>query len=837
MATLASIASGNFTAASTWGLVDATSYLTLHTTSHTVTTAFSGTRTAAFTPGAITVSHLGIKISNRTGTTGTVSVRLVLSANNSAIAGTTVTINMSDIPAGVTAYDNGGWVFFKLSSPVTLLAATAYKLEVSTSSSTQLTLFRNATSANVCRALVTTTTQAPAATDNLIIAGERTGAATGNDFTVTMDNTASTDFGSQPTAANALLGPGIAICKGGTLTWGTTAATNYSLRISNSIIIFAEGTMNMGELGAECPRDSTMVLQFDCPANGDYGLEVRRGGTLNTYGLSRTVGKNVVKCLLNTDEAINSTSLGVDTDTGWLDNDKIAIGSTTRTVGQAEVGLLNGNAGASTLTVDGFAGTGGGLAFAHAGTSPTQAEIVLLTRNVQIKGWSSTLQSYIYVYPGGRSNCYWTEFSWLGNNTANKYGFTFSSTLSSTISYCSFYDFIASGSIGINLVSAENIDINNNTFYNLSQQAISATGSNHAGATVVIDNNTVIRVISGGFSINYHQCTVTNNLMSSCGGGLTISTGSNNNAENINVDNNTIHSSSAGFTIVMNGIIKNSTAWRCGGGMSIGGCICTIENATLFGNNGESIGIYAGGGNASFPTLINVVSNGDSSFATTNFIDIGTNIPCNIKMYSCVISEVSGIKTAHTNDININGVTYGVYITAYNTKLLSSNNVNFTGPYNGLFIIGSQKHNQTSGLHKTWKETGIIEIETVTTQAGGFSIKMTPNRTDRKHKSSGLNGGFKVAVANGQTCTPSVYVYEDASYNGARARLILLRNDAIGITSDTVIDTATAASDGAWEQLTGTTAAATDNGTMEFIVDCDGTAGNLFIDTFSATVA
>lgn len=32
-------------------------------------------------------------------------------------------------------------------------------------------------------------------------------------------------------------------------------------------------------------------------------------------------------------------------------------------------------------------------------------------------------------------------------------------------------------------------------------------------------------------------------------------------------------------------------------------------------------------------------------------------------------------------------------------------------------------------------------------------------------------------------------------------------------------------------------AVVTDDGVLEFIVDCDGTAGSLFVDTFSATVA
>jgi hypothetical protein len=149
-------------------------------------------------------------------------------------------------------------------------------------------------------------------------------------------------------------------------------------------------------------------------------------------------------------------------------------------------------------------------------------------------------------------------------------------------------------------------------------------------------------------------------------------------------------------------------------------------------------------------------------------------------------------------------------------------------------FISSQKHDKTAGLHKTWKRQGTLTIETTTTQAGGHGLKMTPINASEKLESSGVNGGFKVYVASGQTCTPTVYVYEDGSYNGARARLIVKRNDALGISADVVLDTATAASDAAWEALTGTTAAVTDDGVLEFVVDCNGTAGNLYVDTFSA---
>ena len=828
MALRASIASGNFTTAATWGLVDSTSYLGAETGSEVLTTAGSGTRSSAFTPGAITVSHIGVKLSVRTGTTGTMSVHLILSSDNSEVAGTLVTINTADLPVAATADLNGGWHFFKLSSPVTLTGATAYKLEAWTSSSTQISLFRDSTADNISRALITTTTGAPAAGDDLIIAGEYTGAGTSNSFTVTMDNTATTDFGSAPTAANSLLTPGIAICNKGTLTFGTSAATNYYLKQSNSLIVYSGGTLNIGTTGTAIPRDSTANLQFDCGAAGDYGLLIRNLGTFSHQGLSRSSGKNIYYCLLNTDEAANSTSLGVDTDTGWLDNDVIAVASTTRTASQCESGTLNGNAGASTLTVDGFAGAGGGLANAHGGTSPVQAEVVLLTRNTNIYGASSTLTTYIYFAPTATINCDWAGYYWIGINSSGKYGIEIATTAGTcSINYCSLYNCTVSNNRGfyVSSASGSNIDISYNCIYNVVNGIYNSTTT---GSHTY--NYNIILLMSNGIYLAYSYMNVNYNRIS---GASTAALRHNGASRLLTYSNNILHSSSYGLYIVsqlLSGTVSDLTIYRCSSGASSSAsCNISLNNLILFGNlNNIQWSSYAN--NTIFNNLI---CNGDSSFSSATGVITGGIA----KFINCDFSTVSGIKTQNSYDFSVQQDSYNS-ITIINTKF----NASVSELQNQSFMlsnsyISSQKHNQSAGTHKTWKREGTLTIEGTTTQAGSYSLKMTPINASEKLESSGANGGFKVAVANGQTCAPTVYVYEDGSYNGNRARLILKRNDALGVTSDTVLDTATASSDGAWEALTGTTAAVTDNGVLEFVVDCDGTAGNLFVDTFSATVA
>ncbi len=837
MARMATIATGNFTTAGTWGLVNATLYANSETSSVVCATSYgTAARSATATPGAITVSHIGVKLSVRTGTTGTMTVHIATSAHVE-VPNTAVTINTGDLPVAATADLNGGWHFFKLGTPVTLTAATLYEVEALTSSASQISLFASAATVGMSCALITTTTGAPVAGDDFIINGEYTGQGTSNSFTVIMNQTATTDYGSTPTAANSLISP-IAICNKGSLVWGTTAATNYNLKLSNSLIIYSGGIYVQGSNGAECPRDSSMQLQFDCGANVDYGFTRRDLGNRYVYGLSRTIGKDIYFCYLNTDEAVNSTSLGVDRDTGWLTGDAIAVASTTRTASQCEAGTLNGAAGASTLTVNGFAGAGGGVLNAHSGTSPTQAEVILLTRNVRIIGVSTTLQTYIVSAATGVDEFKWCEFKWLGSATSSKRGIDVNtSTGSFSATYCSFRDFVVANSNGLNWASASNNNItcSYNVFWNIASNMISCL--NTTNTNIIVTYCILMRNISGAiYNLGAMAGTIDNiNIIGAATYGILTS---GNGGIIGTMSNIIIHScASYGFNLVSTnlGTIDNLTIYRNTSiGLSFTAGDTIINNLVAFGNGTANIEVTSG---AAYLTLYSPILNGDTTFSTNTGISSSTSGAI-IKIYSGDFSTVTGIKTAHAaQDILTNNSNSITLIKLINTKLGATSEINGQTTMLPSSMISSQKHDQTAGLHKTWKRQGTITIETTTTQAGGQSMKMTPLIATEKLESSGHNGGFKVAVTSGQTCTPTIYVYEDASYNGARARLIVKRNDALGITADTVLATATAASDAAWEALTGTTIAATDNGVMEFVVDCNGTAGNLFVDTFTCVNA
>lgn len=825
---------GSINASGNWNVIAETSssYNDSESTTTALTTSYQAS--SSFTPGAVTVTHIGVKLSVRTGTTGTISVNLRNTTAGADVSGTEVTINTADLPVAATADLNGGWHFFKLSSPVLLLAATNYAVQAKTSSSSQISLFATATT-NWARAIVTNATGTPGAGDDMINGGEYTGTGTSNTHTLTWDITATTDYGSAPSAANSLLTPGLAICNKGVWSLGTSAATNYNMKMSSSIIGYSGGVWNEGTTGTPLPRGSTFTLQIDVATNVDWGFEGRNLFTSNRQALSRTSGKNIDRCYLNTDEAANSTSLGVDTGTGWLDNDVIAIASTTRTGTQSESGTLNGNAGASTLTVDGFAGTAGGILNAHGGTAPVQAEVILLTRSSVWKGASASLQTYVRFGATASVDWDWAECMWMGSNTTNKRGLDLAVTTGTqSFTNCSLHDFSVSGSRGFNVAgtSGTGLSITNCVTYNIANDhfinvansgsaAISGlwcilnttastnmvtlgdAGSSYSdilavGATGVGVSATENALLNSWANIRSHSCT----------------------SYNIEISNGT-------------GYINGMTSYRGNGngGLAVNGGTngqidIEIDNLLEFGSNTQNVRLTVGTLQLNSPILA-----GDSTFATASGIsNQGNSSNGRLFIQSGQLGVATAFYATHTTaDITVGA--QGIFrVDLNNTILGSATEVNTPSSLCPGTFIASHKHDQVAGAHKTWVKTGILESDTTVTHSPNtVSLKMTPNSATLKLESMGIHGPYKVPVANGQTVGISIFVAQSATYNGNRARLIQKRNDAIGLTSEVVLDTATSASDYSggyqWEELTGTTGTVNADGTVEFVIDCDGTVG------------
>lgn len=835
MSVLIARADGNLTAAATWGVVDATALLDSEANNTVLTTAY--VESAAFTPGAITIDGIAVKVATRPGATGTISIRLAQAA--ALVAGTEVTINVSDIDSRA---GEQGWYLFKFAAPVLLIAATAYTVSAKTSNAVQVNLYRNATAANWSRLLRTTTTGAPAAADSMHILGEWTAAATKTDRTVTMDSTAATDYG-DGTPANP---PGFTIGKGGTLTWGTTAATNYILRLSTKLFIYRGGLMNMGTTGTPCPRDSSMELQLDsAAADGDFGIQVY--GTLSAQGLSRSVGKNVVRCLLNTDEAIGQTVLGVDTDTGWLNGDEIAIASTTQTASQAETKILNGAAAAASVTVS------VAIANAHSGTSPTQAEVILLSRNVRLLSTSTTFMAYVYFGPASIVDCDWVQFRYLGTTTAIKRGVEVATDSNGTcaLSFCAIVNF---DNHGLYMAAgADNFSIDNLTGYKVGNQVSNHYGVNIQATSGVNWTLSNIDIVSGnttnaggGVNFSAYGGTVSNiRCNSGIGDGVSLSlTGA---------TSESIHRSWSGFDCHSNtaagisvegldfGSLGNVNCWRNGvggasGGLTLGAMVgrLVIETGSFFGNSTQNI-LKIGGAGSVRLVLRSVTLAGDSTFATTEGIDLGANqiSPIYLECDTCTFGVASGIKVAHTIDIQVGTNAFRhVEITLRNTLLASATELSNTAGMRGPSFIRYQRVDQATNTHKTvYPVLGTVSYETTVFHSASPSEALAPAGRGAGEKLQ--TGPKRVPVGNGSTISISAWVRKTAAYTGSAPRLIQRANPAIGVLVDTVIATFSAAAD-TWQQLSGVTAAASEAGVAEFYVDCDGALGTVYVDDWTA---
>lgn len=812
MATYISAADGNFTAAATWVTVETGTSAVQSTVTSSNATTTSYVYSSAFTGTNTNVCDGIMLYCIRVNTTGTVAV--TLSEDNGTTATREVTVNASDLPA------TASWVFFKFGSTLTLDGGTDYKVGIKGSSAGNATFYRDGTANNWARYLrLTTAASSLAAADVFFIVGEYTAAATYTARTVTMDSTATTQYGT------------VYISPRGTLQYGTSASTNYNLTLAGDCVIYDNGTLNIGTSGTPMPRTSTAVLEFVCASAAQYGLLVY--GTCNAYGQSRTSGKDIYYCRLSVDASASATSLTVDTDTGWLNGDQIALAPTARTYSQYEDRTLNANATTSGLSVS------SGLTNAHSGTSPTQGEIINLTRNVKIRANASAAANatYIRTFAASTVNLYWVELYYFGQNAIGKYGIDVGATSSGAFNmlYCSLHDWF----YYVNLSSSTyaNVVIRYNSWYKVGTSGSYAfRNATTSGSGNVFSNNILIGCVSSGSYCVYlteaRGTTDSNVISGAYQSAFTFAFG----VTSIgSFANNVAHSNNSYglyFETFVSGVIDNITVWRNNNygyyQVAAGADTIEIKNSTFFGNTTANMTLLM----APFMIFNNVISYSEASYATSSGVMISIARGGKAQFIDCQFSPAG--KTAHTYDVNVlNSST--AYVEMVNCLLGASTEVTGQSNLSSLGYIASSKHDQTSGAYKTWRTYGTISRDTTFYKTAAPSERLTP--TDATGK---LPSGSRVAgVDNGGTLTVSVYIRKSASgdgaaYNGNQPRLMVKRNDAVGITTDTVLATY-ASGTGSWVQISGTTAAVTDDGALEFYVDCDGTAGWINVDDWSVT--
>lgn len=815
MANLISKATGNWTAAGTWGNVEigagavqatisASTAITTNTTSYS--TAFTVTNGSVI-EGVL--MYMQVTTADAAG-----NFRVALSADNGVTETRAVTVDIDDL-ATVTAQPS--WIFFKFASTLTGDGGTDYRVGVAETGAGSVLVFRDGTAANWAHLLRLDTTAAPAAGDVTYIVGELSAEDTGADITVTMDETAATDYGA------------VNIAKRGVLTFGSTDSTAYLLKTSGTFTVFNDGTLNAGVGTARTSTDPTHEISIDNASNVDFGLEIELGATVNLNGPTMTAWTT-----LTADEAAGQTVISVADTTGWLPGDVLMFTGTTRTASEAETKTILTVDSATQVTLT------AGLTNAHGGVSPIIGHVGNLTRNIKIHGTSTTLQAYMDIETTSTVDIDYAEFYNMGSATTSKRGIGISTTTGScSINGSSIYDFGVASSIGTHLDNAanNNITISNNVYYNMAftdMNTTLTTGTNYTitgnlfGRNTIISEPAVYLFDNGG--------TFTNNIIansartaSSAEGALTI-----NGTDAIGTISGNIVYGCAGPGVLltgarMTGTLSNFTVWRNGTyNFAAVGAIAsvTLDGWTMFG---------AASGNISF----------ESTDLTNRFeilnstLDSGSGLTCPIGIdFSTGVSDLYienttiGATTTHsTGDLRVVSPLTRVDAILHNVTLGSGTELVNQTSLSSRSRIGSQKHDQTAGNHKSFLSAGTITIDTTIFDVTP-SARLTPNSASNKLE---MDIG-KARVDSGGTVTFSVKVRESVAgdgtdYNGNRIRLRVRKNVAAGIADDATLATATIASEGAFETISGTTDAVTDNGELTAYIDCDGTQGSINVDT------
>jgi hypothetical protein len=755
MAILHSIQSGNFTSASTWGVVDPTSYLDSRAGSNSTNTIQTNS-SVAFTPGAITISGVAIQIFGRA-TTGTVTMRLWNTTANAVVKD--VTINVSDLAAtGAVASPYIGWTYFKFDTSVTLLAGNAYVIRMFSSVNNQVSVYTNGTTSNYSRALVTTTTAAPAATDTIITGGDFISVGVNTTTTVTMNSTSlATQY------ANCYVG------SRGVFNYGIASSTNYGLRLAGDIWIGRSGTFTIGTVTNPIPATSTAVLEINCASALQF--QIYNFGTFETKHATTVLHR----ALLNADIVVGSTTMTTNVSTGWKQNDVIVIPSTTRTTSQHERVTLNTNASGTTLTHN-------ATSFAHDGNATIyiQADLANLTRSIKIRSVTNTFRSRFQQGLNGVTTLFDVEFfEWAGcihNSGTAIYAGSFN------LQQCTFWGTINANTVLSNVYTISNT-ISNNVFWN------------YIDAVQNIDDNNLIIGLTSFYA--WSGVIGNNNVITSCAAAGTDRVGKNNSTGNrfyATGGNGAIYAGSNSANIVSNYVFfNNAVAIRYVSSGSTTGSDRTafekFENCYFYGNV-FNIDIISSG----------VTTGGKKLWFNNCFFWGGKTGLITAIGYSAIISDYThfsnctfgrrpdGVDSLFSTSC-LRGGQVGTTLTNslfYGTQSSFASTTQFTS-VNGFNGVTSLKHNGVTNEYRQYQANGFIQNDNVITYNGLPTIRITPVIATNKTFSNPV----RVAVQSGQTCNVSLVIRKSvlgdgSTYNGNQPRLMYAFNPLAGNLTETI---------------------------------------------------
>lgn len=608
--------------------------------------------------------------------------------------------------------------------------------------------------------------------------------------------------------------------------------TAYLLITSGGMQIFDGGVLQIGTNAQPINSGNTVTVQFNSAGPAAYGLDIHNGGSLIVRGNPMTAWT-----MLTSNTGSNTSGLNIVDSTGWAANDYLSIASTSLNWSGAEIGSIDALVSGSLLRLT------GNVLNMHEGDVSTlvQAEIGNLTRNVKFKGIGTTSGTgFIRTENNPFINLDYAELTNLGSgnfkgalNLVNTIG---TSILSGTTIYNILNANTPAVVLGTSASSASNISLKDCIIFNVSGNCV--LGSNFsAGSNIELSGCLIMRALtSQAVLIDNGTLNLFNSSINSTNGaGLvyanapTVGLGSN--------INNIFHSNSGvGIQIgnTSSGGIYNATVYRNNNsGINRPGFThqkgILISGGIIFGNNFAGIDTTALNG---FDILDGIIIHGGSEITQPIGIrNISTTEYRIIR--NCILGSPGSHTTADWSEAALFGATSFNHGCFFNTLFFSPTETQIPfGPTNLITDpYGSIKHDQTNGNHKAFSGFGTLSTDSTIFRNGSPSERLTPVSLTSK-----LPSGRKfVAVNSGATVNVGVYVRQSVAsdgtgYNGNRANLWVRSNAGIGQNENLILQTASVASSGTFQLLSGTTVGATDDGVFEFYVDSDGTTGWLNVD-------
>lgn len=822
MATLLMQSSNNFTSTN-WKTIDTTTANAfLNSEAANNGTSITYVASQGIIPGVITYEGLLLRIASISATpTGTFDVQLWNNTDSTQLA--IVTCNVTDLPFGSVV--GGGWVYFKFGSPVTTTAAKTYVVRVKSSTVSQVVLYRDGTVGNWSRGLVTNTAGvSPGASDNLIISGYITAAATTTTIDCVMDNTASTSFGTLEVASYSTF----------KLQNSASTAYVYTQGASGTSYFTGNSVTEFGTVVTPIQSTSSFTITAGSSAAAGNIWAIRSPASFSFYGTDIR-GSRFTRAAA--DFSNGATSITTTTSTGWKNGDVIAIGASARSATPSvESKALTADASGSSLTITAV-GTG------KSGTAPTQIPLVNLTSNAKMNG-TSTTNTFIITLSGAQPTLKLgnVEFTNMGSVTSQLRGISvqasaFNSSMVFYVYRCSFHDCHASV-IGVDLASATSlagdIQLTENVFYAINQ-GISCASINTTPTTYKVNNNIAIGTTNASIVCSDETIEIKNNVVNGAVAtiGFIISTSATNTAT---IDNNFVECcASQGFNITLTGsTISNLTAWRCNTyGVVILRCNDSrINGITVFGC--ATAGIFSNAVIWENLTLDGIVSNAGTTFTQPVGLAAGSTSSF---IGSYVQNSSFGATTAHaTGDIQCN--TQSGSLICIDTTLASTTPVASQSSLTQSASVRLQKSGGIAGTNVGYWRSGRSSTDAVIYDTSPYSLRLTPSSASLKLIVP--CGSFNVASGSTAVVTCKVrksVVGDGAAYNGNQVRWYLKANAAAGSSYDSdILMATTSGAAGSWETLSYTLpSAVTDNTAFSMYFDCDGTAGWVNIDTFTVT--